>query len=878
MGKGIINYDAEETNRLLAFIKEILDGGGINLDAPKDGNIYGQKDGEWAKAQEQLESGKNIKTLNGVSLLGEGNIDVAPTIGENGNWYINGLDTGKPAKGKDGADGVSLGEIALVQETGTGSGSENKVMSQAAVTKGFNGIDEKINNRTTEYNVSVNHPTSGTDGTNRYDLAGAIAQVPAELRSSGLTVSFLNESGDTEKWEFAGGSWAVSGFSQVGVNKIKKLDNQVFDLETGKISTDGTYDKKRVLEPSASSEWQTFDNPFPDNIDCDINVNNPNRQTIFIAFSSVKTYQGQQYFYANLLVKGQTQISITKQGKTPSRAEYPYILVLGADDDSIKITISAGEDKNIFDDIKKVDDKIISVEEKADKASNDVQAVQTEINGGEKIFFEKQGASASYSYTENNIPQGVVNYIINGNSQWAEIYFSKDQTGNNLLMINRNTSEVSGTFEAPNPEEYPYIAYKAYNPSAYAKLYTTELSLKEEVKENTEKIENIEKTIETIGTSNSNGVNLPLQVGILCYVFDDGSATDDNYVPLLNEKGIKATFALIGKLPPEKWDRAPIYKEYLKKGNGVVGHGPLGTNSVNDSYIKMSDEESYKCLSNVIMALDYWGFPHNGMVYPENGRDTHAKHIISKAYKYAIGSVEQPNLTDENVYKSAVSINSDIYELERYNVEANTLDSLKKAINYCIENRTILILWSHSSNIGNSTLSSEEYNQLLDFIKEKIDNYELVSMTTDEAVNTFFVNKYLSNNKIVYPLPRIGSMYYDGGLKVCTNEGKKEISYLKLSGNPTGGNLIFTIAGSARKNVVNTQTVTIDCAEVTTVSQLIDKLMELHYTMQTPIRMDDGVKFICDIYGNQEDANVTENPTGCIATFDIAQGIDSVYS
>ena len=144
MGKGIINYDAEETNRLLAFIKEILDGGGINLDAPKDGNIYGQKDGEWAKAQEQLESGKNIKTLNGVSVLGEGNIDVAPTIGENGNWYINGEDTGKPAKGKDGADGVSLGEIALVQETGTGSGSENKVMSQAAVTKELTELEEKI--------------------------------------------------------------------------------------------------------------------------------------------------------------------------------------------------------------------------------------------------------------------------------------------------------------------------------------------------------------------------------------------------------------------------------------------------------------------------------------------------------------------------------------------------------------------------------------------------------------------------------------------------------------------------------------------------------------------------------------------------------------
>ena len=47
----------------------------------------------------------------------------------------------------------------------------------------------------TEYNVSVNHPTSGTDGSNRYDLTGAIVQVPAELRTDGVTVSFLNESG-----------------------------------------------------------------------------------------------------------------------------------------------------------------------------------------------------------------------------------------------------------------------------------------------------------------------------------------------------------------------------------------------------------------------------------------------------------------------------------------------------------------------------------------------------------------------------------------------------------------------------------------------------------------------------------------------------------
>lgn len=84
-----------------------------------------------------------------------------------------------------------------------------------------------INNRTSEYNVSINHPTSGISSSNKYDLSNAIAQVPAELRTAGLTVSFLNESGDTEKWEFAGGSWAVSGFSQVGAEKFTELESEL---------------------------------------------------------------------------------------------------------------------------------------------------------------------------------------------------------------------------------------------------------------------------------------------------------------------------------------------------------------------------------------------------------------------------------------------------------------------------------------------------------------------------------------------------------------------------------------------------------------------------------------------------------------------------
>lgn len=62
MGKGIINFDVEKTNELLAYVAQIKEDG-INIDAPKDGNLYGQKDGEWEQAQEQLESGKILRLL-----------------------------------------------------------------------------------------------------------------------------------------------------------------------------------------------------------------------------------------------------------------------------------------------------------------------------------------------------------------------------------------------------------------------------------------------------------------------------------------------------------------------------------------------------------------------------------------------------------------------------------------------------------------------------------------------------------------------------------------------------------------------------------------------------------------------------------------------
>lgn len=103
---------------------------------------------------------------------------------------------------------VNMGELAVLKWNGAWSKQTVKV-----------GLPPN------ELNISTLYPTNGEGGTNKYTLAGAIAQVPAEYRAiQGLKVSFVNESGDTESWEYNGGSWAVGSFAEGGARKFSELD------------------------------------------------------------------------------------------------------------------------------------------------------------------------------------------------------------------------------------------------------------------------------------------------------------------------------------------------------------------------------------------------------------------------------------------------------------------------------------------------------------------------------------------------------------------------------------------------------------------------------------------------------------------------------
>lgn len=92
-----------------------------------------------------------------------------------------------------------------------------------AVKAGFEGTKEEFDEALTklksvvtndqlvgkinEINISVLYPTKGEGGTNKYTLAGAIAQVPAEYRTIvGLKITFINNiTSKTETWKYDGG-------------------------------------------------------------------------------------------------------------------------------------------------------------------------------------------------------------------------------------------------------------------------------------------------------------------------------------------------------------------------------------------------------------------------------------------------------------------------------------------------------------------------------------------------------------------------------------------------------------------------------------------------------------------------------------------------
>ena len=114
---------------------------------------------------------------------------------------------------------------------------------------------------TTEYNVSVQNPTSGIDGSNKYGLKGAIAQVPQELRNIGLKVSFVNSDGTVEMWEYQGGTYTNLDNWKSNEGKLASIRDEAIDkIKDAESDAISNFSSQRVTPEMLSESTKQFIN------------------------------------------------------------------------------------------------------------------------------------------------------------------------------------------------------------------------------------------------------------------------------------------------------------------------------------------------------------------------------------------------------------------------------------------------------------------------------------------------------------------------------------------------------------------------------------------------------------------------------------------
>lgn len=113
----------------------------------------------------------------------------------------------------------------------------------------------------TEYNVSIHHPSFGIDGSNRYTLEGAIVQVPETIRIAGLKVSFLNNSGLVETWEFAGGAFENIENWKSNEDKLADIRDEAIDkIKDAESDAISNFSSQRVTPDMLSESTKQFIN------------------------------------------------------------------------------------------------------------------------------------------------------------------------------------------------------------------------------------------------------------------------------------------------------------------------------------------------------------------------------------------------------------------------------------------------------------------------------------------------------------------------------------------------------------------------------------------------------------------------------------------
>lgn len=206
-------------------------------------------------------TGKSVQVSINQLKGNKGDKGDAPVVGANGNWWIEGIDTGKPARGEDGTN-IAYKVTFNVSQYNNVFNYTDETAARNAVPAALKGLGQQITYKLAS-GKWVNEQYTGTDVsgwttvTNWKGIGGVENPVYSTKEYIGEVISWSSYIYEGTNWMNASGVWSTGGTTTLN-NYILKLP---LSAGTYKISADiiksGSDLQKTIFIHSESGSLQT---------------------------------------------------------------------------------------------------------------------------------------------------------------------------------------------------------------------------------------------------------------------------------------------------------------------------------------------------------------------------------------------------------------------------------------------------------------------------------------------------------------------------------------------------------------------------------------------------------------------------------------------
>lgn len=503
-----------------------------------------------------------------------------------------------------------------------------------------------------------------------------------------------------------------------------------------------------------------------------------------------------------------------------------------------------------------------------------------------------------YTYAIYEVTPGW-DYLVTGhsvNQQYccASAGKSDDASAKYKLLVGNNKDYTRERVTIPAGYNRLYVNQRYSGGRTYPIVWELNPEINKQVEENTRRLNDlVTPTTDVVLESGSNlsqdeinGISSKIlklehtntSTPVVAFIYDDSFSAD--LVTLFNERGLKVSFAMIGNVNKSAWATAGnALRSIQKDGHGTVAHGVVGGVTVTgDAINNMNDHDAKIALDGENKAFDDYKLSHRGLVEFNSWADrAHTWTIIARYYDYLVGFGTPINTPGQ----------TSLYQLGRFNTDNETMlqdakDYVDSAIN---RGNCLLIFGGHfpsrtgSGAPGYSTMA--DFLALLDYVKEKVDGGQLLTMNIDDAVNTVWSRHGgVFKRDFRFENPSVGEIQIDGGLKYCSNKGTRAIYAMGITGTPTDGSFDLTLGNTTKSTDVSTgQVLTIETLSTDTIQDVIDKVLAKIFYAYTVRQHDSAtIRMYRDVIGVTFTPEISNNTSGL--TFSITQisaGVAAVW-